>query len=424
MKLLEQDIRIKASEVCQPVTEFILKRIRELESIGQPPRTMLAVCPNSIAVIKAAFRSARRNCAPIKFAATLNQVDLDGGYTGLTQSDFVRLLRKEAGAINFKGVAIVAIDHGGPWLKDIQSSEKWSLLKAMDGVKRSFESAVSAGYDLIHVDPTVDITLPKTEHINIKTVVDRTIELIAHTESFRKSNGYPSISYEVGTEEVHGGLADDETFDKFLIMLKDGLAKNGLSDIWPCFIVGKVGTDLHTTLFDPIVARKLSSKVEPYGSLIKGHYSDDVSNPQDYPLSGMGAANVGPELTICEYIALTELEDIEMELFKKERIARLSGIKNKLWEAVLRSNRWRKWLLQDEVGLGFEKIDPERQNWLVMTSCRYIWQSPDVVVSRYQLYDNLKNNGIEAEEIVLSCIERNIDKYFVKFNLVGLNDYL
>jgi tagatose-1,6-bisphosphate aldolase non-catalytic subunit AgaZ/GatZ len=424
MNILGKDIRINACETGLPVTEYILKRIKELKREGHPNRTLLAVCPNSLSVIKAAFRAAKRNDAPIKFAATLNQVDFDGGYTGLTQSDFIRLLRKEAEAINYKGVTIVAIDHGGPWLKDIQTIENWSLDNAMNGVKHSFELAVSAGYDLIHVDPTIDITLSKSNQISIETVVERTIELIAHSERFRKSEDLPPISYEVGTEEVHGGLANDENFDQFLNRLKEGLAIEGLNDIWPCFIVGKVGTDLHTTLFDPAVACKLTSKVEPYGSLIKGHYSDDVSNPEDYPLSGMGAANVGPELTICEYVALIELEAIEIELFTHNRIALISRIKDKLWDAVLRTNRWKKWLLADESDLDFEQINPERQKWLIMTCCRYIWQSPEVVVSRYLLYENLKNNGIEAEEIVLSRIERNIDKYYNKFNLVGLNDYL
>ena len=40
------------------------------------------------------------------------------------------------------------------------------------------------------------------------------------------------------------------------------------------------------------------------------------------------------------------------------------------------------------------------------------------------LYDNLALNGIDAEGIVLSNIERAIDKYYVAFNLVGLNALL
>jgi D-tagatose-1,6-bisphosphate aldolase subunit GatZ/KbaZ len=407
-----------------PVTEKVLQRISELEKSGHPPRTLFAACPNSIAVIKASLRAAKRNNAPIKFAATLNQVDGDRGYTNFNQAEFVRYIDMECRNINFTGPVIIAIDHGGPWLKDIMSIEKWPLEKAMQSVKKSFEDAVSAGYHLIHVDPTVDIFLPKGEGISIEVVAERTVELIEHTEKFRRENKFPAISYEVGTEEVHGGLADEQTFDTFLHLLKEGLKSKGLEDVWPCFIVGKVGTDLHTTTFDKDVAAALTSKVKPLGSLIKGHYTDGVTNPEDYPLSGMGAANVGPEFTVSEYEALLEAEQIEKELFESKRIAIASNIGVLLSQAVINSNRWKKWLQPDEIGIEFNAISAERKHWLISTGCRYIWQNPEVVISRYQLYENLERNGINAEEIVLSRIQRDMDKYFRAFNLIDLNNYL
>jgi D-tagatose-1,6-bisphosphate aldolase subunit GatZ/KbaZ len=419
----ESDKKTK-NKVSLPVTEYILNRIGELTREGHPPRTLFAVCPNSISVIKAALRAAKRNNAPLKFATTLNQVDYDGGYTKFTQSEFVRYIKNECERINFNGPVIIAVDHGGPWLKDLQSIEKWPLDKAMGGIKRSFEEAVKAGYDLIHVDPTVDIFIKPGETISIQVVASRTIELIEHIENFRRLNNLPAVSYEVGTEEVHGGLADEKTFDNFLHLLKKGLAEKGLEDVWPCFIVGKVGTDLHTSTFDPEVAASLTRKVKPYGSLIKGHYTDGVTNPEEYPLSGMGAANVGPEFTVGEYEALIELEKLEDELFKQNRIPVRSNIIKLLWKAVIESNRWKKWLLTDEKNLRFEEISQIRQEWLISTGCRYIWQNPEVVVSRYRLYDNLNSNGIDAEEIVLLRIQRDMDKYFRSFNLIDLNRYL
>ena len=245
-------------------TENLLERFEALRIETGIPRTIFAVCPNSLAVIRASFRAAKRNNAPIYFAATLNQIDGDGGYTGMTQSQFTKMLKFEADRVNYTGCYIVAIDHGGPWLKDKQRVEKWSTEDAMNGVKKSFEDAALAGYDLIHVDPTVDINVPKGETIDIHVVAQRTVELIEHVERFRKEHGLPEISYEVGTEEVHGGLADETTFDTFLTELKSGLAAVGLADIWPCFIVGKVGTDLDTAVFDPEVARNLTAKVRPH----------------------------------------------------------------------------------------------------------------------------------------------------------------
>ena len=405
-------------------TEQLLHRIEELKAQTGVPRTIFAACPNSPSVIRAALRAAKRNNAPIYFAATLNQVDCDGGYTGMTQEAFTRLVRFETERVHFTGPVIIAIDHGGPWLKDCQRTERWSVEDAMNGVKKSFEAAVLAGYDLIHVDPTVDINVPKGEIIDIHLVAARTVELIAHVEKFRKDRGLAPISYEVGTEEVHGGLADETTFDTFIRELKKGLISVGLPDIWPCFIVGKVGTDLDTTVFDGEVAKKLTAKVRPLGSYIKGHYTDDVANPEEYPLCGMGAANVGPEFTISEYRALCELEDLETQASAEGRVAVPSRMRETLRDEVHASHRWEKWLHEDEQGKDLGELTPERQDWIVATCCRYIWQQPRPLAARSFLYDNLSRLGIDAEGIVLGRIERDMDKYFRAFNLIGLNDLL
>ncbi|WP_199898693.1 class II D-tagatose-bisphosphate aldolase non-catalytic subunit [Prolixibacter bellariivorans] len=100
-----------------PKTEYVLKRIKELEADGHSPRTLFAACPNSISVIQASLRAAKRNNAPIKFATTLNQVDTDRGYTGFSHSEFVRYVERECQKINFGGPVIIAIDTVVPGLK-------------------------------------------------------------------------------------------------------------------------------------------------------------------------------------------------------------------------------------------------------------------------------------------------------------------
>ncbi|MBA7545197.1 hypothetical protein ES705_37561 [subsurface metagenome] len=274
------------------------------------------------------------------------------------------------------------------------------------------------------MDPTIDITLPKSETITIDVVAERTIELIVHCEKYRRNHNQEKIAYEVGTEEVHGGLADMKVFNRFLDLLRDGLKKNNLEDTWPCFVVGKVGTDLHTTLFDPEVARQLTEAVKPYGSKIKGHYSDSVENPEQYPLSGMGAANIGPEFTEREYDGLIELVNAEADLFKEGRVAKLSGMKDRLWEAVINSNRWQKWLNNTESSEDFYSLQKDRQVWLIKTCCRYIWENPEVLASRTKLIHNMQQNGIKADEIVLIPIGQAMDRYFHKFNLIDLNNLL
>jgi len=417
---MDKKLREKAKIANLSLLDYILERFDELEKETQVKRTLFAACPNSITVLKAALLSAKRCNAPIKFAATLNQVDTDGGYTGFTAKEFVDTIREEARVINFRGPVIVAIDHGGPWLKDKHRLEGLSYSDTMNEVRNSFEKAMDAGYDMIHVDPTIDITLPKGVSIDIEVVAARTIELITHCEQYRKNKGYDKIAYEVGTEEVHGGLADLKVFKRFMELLKEGLIKNELHDTWPCFVVGKVGTDLHTTLFDPMVARQLAEAARPYGSRIKGHYSDSVDNPEEYPLSGMGAANIGPEFTEREYDGLMELIEIETMLYKNGKIAKPSGLKERLWEAVIDSERWKKWINVDESANDFYSIEKGRQVWLIKTGCRYIWENPEIVAARSKLYINMENHGIKSEIIVQTGISQAMDRYFHKFNLVNV----
>ena len=67
----------------RPLNE-IVHRIIELREYQADPMTLLAVCPNSEAVLEAAIRCAGAHQTPMLLAATLNQVDRDGSYTHWT----------------------------------------------------------------------------------------------------------------------------------------------------------------------------------------------------------------------------------------------------------------------------------------------------------------------------------------------------
>lgn len=371
--------------------------------------TLLAVCPNSDAVLEAAVQAAAANGMPMLFAATLNQVDRDGGYTGWTQAAFVARMRELAAKHHCSAPLYPCLDHGGPWLKDAHTRAGLSLEETMTEVKKSLTACLEARYALLHVDPTVDRTLPAGQPLRIDVVVERTVELIAHAEAERERLGLGPVSYEVGTEEVHGGLADMDNFDRFLAGLQAGLEARSLSHAWPAFIVGKVGTDLHTTTFDPEVSRRLYERVSPLGSLVKGHYTDWVANPAAYPATGMGGANIGPEFTAAELAALRELA-------AREGTAR-SGFEQALRTAVIESNRWRKWLTPAEAGRGFDELTSARQEWLIATGARYVWTDPRVLAARRRLYDNLAPEMSDPNGFVVERIAQVIQKYVDAFNL-------
>ena len=411
---ITSNIRSLAEQKNQPIVEYLIEEIR---TRFKNQVTLFAVCPNSETVTRAALEAAKEANAPILFAATLNQVDTDGGYTGWTPKEMLDFINDYTAEIELQSPVMPCLDHGGPWLKDTHARDNLSYEETMEEVKKSLEACIDAGYDLLHIDPTVDKTIPGNDPIPIDLVVERTLELIKHCEEYRISNGVPKISYEVGTEEVHGGIANLESFKQFLSLLDEGLKYFDIAYAWPCFVVGKVGTDLHTSYFDPDMARNLTAQTEPHGALIKGHYTDYVENPEDYPLTGMGGANVGPEFTEEEFIALMDLIKLE------KKLGMHSGLYEALEHAVLTSNRWQKWLQKDEVYTDFHNLEQSRKEWLMRTCSRYIWTHTEVLEKRKKLYENLAEYR-EADEYVKWHIKKSMHKYFHNFNLINFNDRL
>jgi D-tagatose-1,6-bisphosphate aldolase subunit GatZ/KbaZ len=403
----------------EPLIKSLVRRVKDLQD-EDAPITLLAVCPNSDAVLEAAIEVAARTGAPMLFATTLNQVDRDGGYTGWTPKQYVARMGELAEKHGCDSPLYPCLDHGGPWLKDAQA--RLVLAETMSEVKRSITACLEAGYALLHVDPTVDPGLSGDEPLDVRIVVKRTVELMEHAEAECQRLGIEPVAYEVGTEEVAGGLANIESFERFVRLLRLALEEKELTQAWPAFVVGKVGTDLHTTLFDPEVAGKLRAITAPHGSLVKGHYTDWVDNPEAYPTSGMGGANVGPEFTAEEAEALRALCDYEAVLTRSKSLAPSRFFKT-LADAVVGSGRWRKWLQPDEPE-EFEKLSTERRRWLVTSGARYVWTQPQVVESRSRLYENLTPVMGDPHGWVVDRIAASIEKYVRAFNLFGSTELL
>jgi tagatose-1,6-bisphosphate aldolase non-catalytic subunit AgaZ/GatZ len=402
----------------------ILKRLREMADAGGPPRTLLVVCPNSRAVIEAAVHAAARHQAPLAFTATLNQVDEDGGYTGMTHFDLARTVRETVRELCFDGPVSLAVDHGGPFLKDRHRLEGWSPAAARAGVRDSFAAAIRAGFDLIHVDCAADPDSAGGAGAPVPGAAERTVELIADAEGIRRAGGFPPVAYEVGTDEARGGLTEPSDFRDFLGRVRAGLASRGLADADLVFAVGDVGTDLHTSHFDADAAERLSRVAGAFGCALKGHYTDDVDRPGGYPPAGVGAANVGPEFSEQEYEGLMTLEAMEAARIADGHIGWRGGLEEALRQAVVDSGRWRKWLLPGENGRSFDGLSPERQAWLARTGARYVWTRPPVVAARERLYENMRTQGVAPEAVVRIAIERSMDRYFHAFGLTGVNRWM
>lgn len=387
-------------------------------SLDAPPRasgrhTLLAVCPNSEAVTRAALRAAQEANTPLLFAATLNQVDRDGGYTGWTPKGLADFVTAETERLDLDVPVVLGLDHGGPWKKDTHAD--WSYDATMGAAQRSIDACLDAGYGLLHLDPTTDRRLSPDATVPVDDIAARTVELLAHAEAYRTRQDLPPVAYEVGTEEVGGGLQSVQRVRTFLTQL--GAALTGRDLPKPHFVVGDIGTKLDSAHINTARAEQLTQIVRRHGALVKGHYTDGVADLTAYPRCGIGGANVGPGLAAAEYDALMDIVQLE------ETLGSTTGLPDALRTAVIESGRWTKWLRPEEAGLAFDELTPKRQEWLIATGSRYVWTQPTVEAARDRLYEHVAPFR-DADAFVIWRIQQAILRYVHAFNLVDFNDWL
>ncbi|MBM3702095.1 MAG: hypothetical protein FJW63_03730 [Actinobacteria bacterium] len=78
-KVDNSKLRKESEEKSIPIVDLLLRKIKDILQKEKINCTLFSVCSNSENVLKAALRAAKRAHALIKFAATLNQVDIDRG---------------------------------------------------------------------------------------------------------------------------------------------------------------------------------------------------------------------------------------------------------------------------------------------------------------------------------------------------------
>ena len=220
----------------------VVNGLLELQKTGQSA-TLLGIGPMSKNCVQATLELSKEDDYPVMFIASRNQVDADelgGGYVnGWNQFTFAQAVQEVAEEINYDNLYYLCRDHGGPWQRDKERNDHLPVKEAMDLGKKSYIADIEAGFDLLMIDPTKDpFEIGKVIPLDI--VLERTVELIEFCESERKKRNLPEIGYEVGTEETNGGLTSTETYETFILRLKEELSKRNLP--MPTFIVGQTGT--------------------------------------------------------------------------------------------------------------------------------------------------------------------------------------
>lgn len=386
--------------------------------------THLGIGPMSHNLLYAALELAKEKDFPLILIASRNQVDSDrfgGGYVcGFDQNRFIQTTEQIAEEVGFDGLCYFCRDHGGPWQRDKERNDKLPTEEAMRIGLESYLDDAKAGFDLLHIDPTKDPHC--TGVVALSTVLERTIYLIEEIEKIRKANGWKELAYEVGTEETMGGLIDPNAFESFIKELKRELEKRNLP--LPLFVVGQTGTLTRLTSnvghYDTPTAKKLSDITVKYGTGLKEHNGDYLSNAilLEHPVFGLAAMNVAPEFGYVETEALLELATIEEKFVKEEK---QSGIRSVLAEHAVKGERWRKWMVGDKRTATVEQITKNEEDVkLIASMCgHYTLEDEEVKSALSCLNANIAALGLDPKKYVIKKIKDSIDRYIYCFNLYG-----
>lgn len=408
----------------------VVKNLLSLQETGKSA-TILGIGPMSKNCVQATLELSKEDDYPVMFIASRNQVDADelgGGYVnGWNQFTFAKAVEEVAEKIGYDNLYYLCRDHGGPWQRDQERNDHLPTDLAMELGKKSYLADIEAGFDLLMIDPTKD-PFEVGKVIPLDTVLERTVELIAFCEKERKARNLPEIGYEVGTEETNGGLTSTETYETFILRLKDELAKRNLP--MPTFIVGQTGTLIRKTeqvgTFNFKNAYDLAQMAKQYDVGLKEHngdYLDDVTLLEHIP-SQVTATNIAPQYGTEETRAYLNLAAVEEKLVEYGLVTEPSNTREVLLIHAIKSERWRKWMVGEQKELTVDQIleanDDQLQAEILDIAGHYTFNEDEVKSEIEKMYSNLKAHHIDGQRYVVDHIKRPIRDYAECYNLKGV----
>jgi D-tagatose-bisphosphate aldolase class II non-catalytic subunit len=162
---------------------------------GTLPRGITSVCSAHPLVIEAALRRATMEGAVVLIEATCNQVNQEGGYTGMTPAAFRRFIERIAKEVAFPLESIIfGGDHLGP--------NPWKKLGADEAMARAEEMVaayVEAGFEKLHLDTSMGCA-GEPAALDDEVTAERAARLASVAEETARRNGRRPPVYVIGTE--------------------------------------------------------------------------------------------------------------------------------------------------------------------------------------------------------------------------------
>jgi len=362
-----------------------------------------SICCAHPIVIEASLRHALKHSGGlVLFEATCNQVNQDGGYTGMTPADFVHFVHRLAKQVGFDTARIVlGGDHLGP--------NPWTSLDADAAMAKAevmVGAYVAAGFRKIHLDCSMSCKddpspLPEADIVRRATRLCLAAEE-AHAKAVKNGTGGEPPVYVIGTEvPVPGGAT--EVIEGLVVTApqaalatieahRQAFISAGLASAWDRVIASVVQPgvefDHHNVIdYGPRDAQALSHAIAAVPHMVFEAHSTDYQTRESLRTlvkDHFAILKVGPGLTFAMREALWALDAIDEELTPEGQRARLRDTvlqrmreQPKYWERYYR-------------GAG-NQLTVDLQ-YSLSDRVRYYWPDPVIERARVKLFENLSHN--------------------------------
>jgi D-tagatose-1,6-bisphosphate aldolase subunit GatZ/KbaZ len=400
-------------------------------------RGIPSVCSAHPLVLEAALRRGLRHGVPVLIEATCNQVNQEGGYTGMTPADFRAFVEAIARRLGFPlNDLILGGDHLGP--------NPWKSLPAEDAMLRAeamVAAYVAAGFRKIHLDCSMGCA-GEPAALGDEVTAGRAARLAGIAEQQAVQTG-GSLVYIIGTEvpppggathaitelEVTSPGAVRGTLDVHRRAFADAGVEAALERV--IGIVVQPGVEFgnaNVVLYRPDRARNLSAALAHMPGLVYEAHSTDYQPAAALRAlvdDGFAILKVGPGLTFALREALYGLDAIAAELDGDSRSLQTA------MEALMLAQP-QHWSSHYPGGPGEQRL---QRHFSYSDRIRYYWPEPraqaavealmarfngrvipQTLISQYlaRLYLKVVSDGLAAapRDLCLAAIDAALDPYY------------
>lgn len=385
-----------------PLKQIVVKQ-KQGESVG-----IYSCCSANEFVIEAAIECAKRDNSCVLIEATANQVDQNGGYTGMTPADFKEFVYGIAKKVGFSCDRIfLGGDHLGP-LTFASLPEKEAMEKSRELVR----CYVAAGFTKIHIDTSMKVADDDPNERLSDAIISRRGAQLArvcedtYQELLKTNPEAVRPVYIVGSEvPIPGGAQEEnagvqvtkvEDFKATVAAFEEAFADADLQDTWNDVIgvvvqPGVEEADTGPKEYDRAEAKDLMAAIKEYPNLVfEGHSTDYQTKYKLKELveDGVGILKVGPGLSFAMREGVFALCSIEKEVFHGQDVE-LSHFKEVLEAAMLANPKnWAKHYHGDENALYLKR------KYSFSDRCRYYMPEQSVQEAMNTLIKNLSSIDI------------------------------